>query len=384
MPERSRALPQSTRFATSFERLRDGFKQFWIRRSLRNLTDDERRLLIEAQVVTTRPIISGVLGSGAMILALTGVFEALGMVPGIGYAWWLVELAALTVAGLAAAVWMLGDWRLRLALTLLGTVLIGVFLSIPLPGFAAQTAIRAGLYQLLPIALLAMLARPASILSLVAVMLGLAWFRVYLHGDPSSGSALYWLYTFTTIGFGLLLSGYKTDFAVSVFRMRRRLRQQAVTDELTGLLNRVGWNEDVDAVYSVAARRGQALSFAFFDIDHFKTVNDTWGHDAGDRVLQMLGRVMKSRAGPDTHCARLGGEEFVALFVGHAPEAVEGYVQRVRRDFESAASDHGVTVSAGVAHRQPGESRSQQLRRADQALYAAKRGGRNRMVVSEV
>ena len=364
--------------------LGEGLRGLWTRRSLRHLSPSERLALTEAQVMATRPIVSGVLGAGAMILALTGVFEAVGLVPGIGYAWWLVELAALTVGGLAAAIWRLEDWRLRLVLTLLSTVLLGVFMSVPIPGTTAQLAIRTALFHLLPIALLALLARPASLLALVAVLLGLSWLRVALHGDPSSGSALYWLYAFTSIGFGLLLGGYKTDFAVAVFRMQARLRRQALTDELTGLLNRVGWNQDASAAYAAGARRGQPVSLAFFDLDHFKAVNDTFGHDTGDRVLQLLGRLMKSRAGADTWCARLGGEEFVTLFVGHPPEAVEGYVQRVRRDFEEAARDQRVTASAGVAHREPGEGFSQHLRRADRALYDAKEGGRNRMVVSQV
>lgn len=358
--------------------------RFWMRRSLRNLSPSERQALTQAQVVATRPIVSGVIGAGAMILALIGLFEAVELVPGIGHAWWLVELVALTVAGLAAAVWVLEDWRLRLALTLLSTILIGVFMSVPMPGTTAQLAIRTALFHLLPIALLALLARPTSILSMIAVMLGLSWVRVKLHGDPGSGSALYWLFAFTSIGFGLLLAGYKTDFAVAVFRMQARLRRQAITDELTGLLNRVGWNQDASAAYAAAARRAQPLSLVFFDLDHFKAVNDTFGHEAGDHVLHQLGRLMKSRAGANTWCARLGGEEFVVLFVGQPPEAVEGFVQRVRRDFEESARDHRVTVSAGVAHRQPGEGFSQHLRRADLALYEAKATGRNRMVVSRV
>ncbi|QSX79261.1 GGDEF domain-containing protein [Agrilutibacter solisilvae] len=384
MPDRSTQAAPPRAQPRGRAALRERVIGFWMRRSMRNLSPLERQALTHAQVAATRPIVSGVIGAGAMILSLTGLFEAVGLVPGIGYAWWLVELAALTVGALAAAVWLLEDWRVRLVLTLLSTVLIGVFMSVPLPGTSSQLALRTALFHLWPIALLALLARPTSILSMIAVLLGLSWWRVRLHGDPSSGSALYWLYAFTSIGFGLLLAGYKTDFAVAVFRMQARLRRQAVTDELTGLFNRVGWNQDASAAYAAAARRGHPVSLVFFDIDHFKAVNDRYGHDTGDRVLQQLGRLMKSRAGANTWCARLGGEEFVTLFVGHTPDAVEGYVQRVRREFEEGARDQQATVSAGVAHREPGEGFSQHLRRADQALYAAKQGGRNAMVVSQV
>jgi hypothetical protein len=96
----------------------------------------------------------------------------------------------------------------------------------------------------MPIALLAMMARRISMAALVATMLGIAWLRVALHGEPGRGSALYWLFTATTIGFGLLLGGYRTDFAVQTFKIRQRLKEQATTDELTGLRNRAGWNRD--------------------------------------------------------------------------------------------------------------------------------------------
>lgn len=354
----------------------------WTRRSLRSLSVEERRGLVDAQVAATRPIISGVILSGAVILALTGMFEGVGIAPNIGYPWWLVEIAALTVGGCALAIWQLDDWRPRLVLSLLATALVGVFLSIPVGGASTQIAIRTGLFQLLPIALLALLARGASIAGMVMLMLGLAALRVLVNDNPPGGPALYWLYTLTTIGFGLMLGGYRTDFAVATYRMRLRLHRQASTDELTGLLNRAGWNADATAAYATAVVRGRPLSVAFFDIDRFKVVNDTYGHAAGDQILQSLGQILKERHGLHTHCARLGGEEFVVLFVDETPEAVEGFVQRVRKTFAAIAIDLGATVSAGVAHRQPSETMTQQLRRADLAVYEAKAFGRDRMVVA--
>ena len=192
------------------------------------------------------------------------------------------------------------------------------------------------------------------IVGMVALMLGLAALRVAINGHPASGPALYWLYTFTTVGFGLMLGGYRTDFAVATYRMRMRLHRQASTDELTGLLNRAGWNRDATAAYAAAVVRGRPLSVAFFDIDRFKVVNDTYGHAAGDQILQSLGQILKERHGLHSHCARLGGEEFVVLFVDETPEAVEGFVQRVRRSF------------AAIAHRPRGHG--QRRRRPSPAL----------------
>lgn len=353
-----------------------------IRRSLRGLSPADRLILTEAQVEATRPIVSGVILSGSVMLALTGLFEGTGLAPGIGYPWWLVELAALAVAACALGTWHLQAWPMRLLLALLGTALTGVFLSIAAPGSDGWLATRTGLFQLLPLVLLGVLVRPASVLALVALMLVLAVLRIALAGPPMGGLALYWLFTLTSIGFGLLLGGYRTDFAVAAFHARRQLRRQASTDELTGMLNRAGWKRFGVELFERAAAQGRPLSAVMLDIDHFKRVNDTWGHAAGDGVLQRLGRILTERQVEDEHAARLGGEEFVVLFAGETVDAVEGFAQRVRRDFAQATLDFGVTVSAGVAHRRSGESLSELLRRADEALYRAKEEGRDRMVVA--
>ena len=357
----------------------------WTGRSPQELSPAERRQLVGIQVAVTRPIISGVVFSGALILMMAGLFERTGLAPGIGYPWWMTLLAALGTALCAYAIGHVEGWCAQLVLSLAGTLLVGVFLSLPTPGETGQLAIRNGLFQLLPIALLALLARRPAALCMIAVMVGLAVLRVSMHGAPTTGSALYWLYTAATVGFGLLLKGYRMDFAIAAFQMRNRLRLQAVTDGLTGLINREGWNREAAAAYMSAHEGEQPLSFAFLDIDHFKAVNDTHGHDAGDRVLQALGRILHERMGCDCISARLGGEEFVMLFMGCAPARVEDRIRRVREEFEREAAllDIKVTVSAGVAHRRSAEPMDRHLRRTDIALYEAKRTGRDRLVVSD-
>ena len=354
----------------------------WVGRFLQEMSPVERRQLVELQVAVTRPIIGGVVFSGALILMMTGLFEWSGLAPGIGYPWWMTLLAALGTGICAFAIARTESWRTQLTLALLGTLLVGVFLSLPAPGVSGQLAIRNGLFQLLPIALLALLARRPAALCMVAVMVGLAATRVLMHGAPATGSALYWLYTATTVAFGLMLKGYRMDFAISVFQMRNRLRLQAVTDGLTGLINREGWNREAAAAYMSAHESARPLSFAFFDIDHFKVVNDTHGHDAGDQVLQALGRILRARTDRECISARLGGEEFVVLFAGHSPAQVEELVRQVRDEFGQEVAAFKVTVSAGVAHRQQAEPMDLHLRRTDTALYEAKRAGRDRLVVS--
>jgi diguanylate cyclase (GGDEF)-like protein len=363
--------------------LSDYLQQLRRRRSVVDLTPEERTQLVEGQVSATRPIVSGVLLSGGLILSLTGGLQALGLAPGIGYPWWLVEVVSFIVACMALGVWHLSDWRLRLLLTLASVALVGIFMSLPLPGISTQLAIRTALFQLMPIALLAMFARRTSVAATIAVVLALAFMRVSLHGDPASGSALYWLFEVTGIGFGLMLGAYRVDFAVATFRMRTRLRQQATVDELTQLMNRTGWNSEAATIYADAVTRGERVSLVFLDIDFFKRVNDEHGLEVGDRILQGLGLILTERMAPRSLCARMGGEEFVAIFVDQSPESVEGFVQRVRTEFESWSAELApVTLSAGIAHRLPTETMAQQLKRADLALYEAKAQGRNQAVVA--
>lgn len=362
-----------------------GAPRHWGRRWLRDLDPGDRAQLTLVQVAATRPAFTAVLLGGAAMLVGTATLEMLGATPGIGYPSWLVLVAAGVVALLAWANWWLRDWRLRLLAMLLATAVIGVFLSIPLPhadGAGMQFPIRTGLFHLIPIALLALTVRPCSVASLVAVVVLLAGVRLGLYGAPPSGQALYWLYTATTIAFGLMLSGYRTDFAVEAFRVRQLLWKQAATDALTGLSNRAGWERDAAAVYDAAGERGASRSLVFLDVDHFKEVNDRWGHACGDEVLRRLGAAISSRLGPDTHAARLGGEEFIVLQIDAVPAAVERFAQRVREDFARANAQQACTLSAGIAFATPGEPLADCMRRADAALYAAKEAGRDRIVIA--
>ena len=305
-----------------------------------------------------------------------------GLTPGIGYPVWMILVAAALVGMLSWANWRLHSWRLRLLVMLLSMGLIGVFLSLPTPATAGQLPLRVGLFHLVPIALLALTVRPLSVFSLVALLVTLAVARIEMHGAPAAGAAMYWLYVATTIAFGLMLSAYRTDFAVEAYRIRHLLWKQASTDVLTGLFNRAGWERDATRVHAEAGARAVARSLVFFDVDHFKRVNDTWGHESGDDALRMLGEILFTRLGPDSYAARLGGEEFIVLMIDTTPVSVERYAQRVRSDFAKAARKYGCTLSAGVAFADAGEDLAAHLRRADTALYAAKAAGRDRIVVA--
>ena len=162
----------------------------------------------------------------------------------------------------------------------------------------------------------------------------------------------------------------------------------AVTDALTGLHNRRYLDSHVAALFDDAVLRGRQMSILLLDIDRFKAINDSFGHDAGDEVLREFAmRVRAHTRGIDV-VARYGGEEIVVLVPDTALEGARPVAERIREQVEAAPFlIHGgtrrvpVTVSIGVAARQVGDARGADiLKRADLALYRAKKEGRNRVV----
>ena len=354
------------------------------RQWLHQFDAEDRARLVAAQVKATRPAFSAVLLGGAVMLAFAAALQALGAANGIGYPAWLVAAAAVVVGMLAWSNLRLRSWQARLAGLLAAMLLVGVFLSVPAPGSMPQDGVplRASLFQMMAMALLALTVRPVSVASVVAVVLAVAVVRLEAHGLPLMGRGFYWLHVAVTIGFGFMLSGYRSDFAIEAYQVRRSLWKQAATDALTGLANRAGWDRDAAPVYVDAGARGAARSLVFFDVDHFKDVNDRMGHAHGDDVLRRLGQVLAARTGPDGYAARMGGEEFIVLLVDAPPGAVQRFAQRVREDFATVAGNRAITLSAGIAFAAPGESLGDALQRADTALSAAQQAGRDRIAIA--
>ena len=168
-----------------------------------------------------------------------------------------------------------------------------------------------------------------------------------------------------------------------VTSMKQQLIQFATRDSLTGLLNRRAFIEEaMAAVHTAKPKNG--LSAILFDIDHFKRVNDTFGHDVGDQVLAAVGAQAKST---DCIAGRLGGEEFCVLAHGTAADALE-CASDLQRSIRALRFDHDghaftVTCSFGIAERETEDAIAQVLRRADIAMYEAKNSGRDRIVVSD-
>jgi diguanylate cyclase (GGDEF)-like protein len=167
--------------------------------------------------------------------------------------------------------------------------------------------------------------------------------------------------------------------------MLETLQSEARTDALTGLLNRRGFDERASLELARARREDKCVAIAAFDLDHFKRVNDEWGHEVGDRVLIRTAGILASEARDIDVVARFGGEEFVVLLPGAETQEAQGFAERVRRRL-AVDGDPGLPAakaSAGIRSARAPRSVDELLHGADSALYAAKRAGRDRAVVFE-
>ena len=162
----------------------------------------------------------------------------------------------------------------------------------------------------------------------------------------------------------------------------KRFADEARVDQLTGLLNRRGFKERVPSEIARAVRERTWVAVVSFDIDHFKLVNDDWGHEEGDRALVRLADIFRRETRGNDVVGRMGGEEFIALLGSSDLDEGRSYAERVRAAFVGGSRAGGPTptISAGVTAALAPPDLERLLRDADDALYAAKCTGRNRTV----
>jgi diguanylate cyclase len=178
--------------------------------------------------------------------------------------------------------------------------------------------------------------------------------------------------------------------AKALRRSLDRAKRDAEIDHLTGLPNRRAFETLLEKHYREAQAAVDSLSVAFCDIDHFKKVNDTHGHDAGDRVIKLIGESLSQITNDNCHVARHGGEEFVMLFRGLSPTEAKAKLDEAREELGgrllvNRSTDEPIgqiTFSGGVAsvfgHADPRAA----LKAADEALYKAKQTGRNQVLIA--
>ncbi|QXI30203.1 GGDEF domain-containing protein [Pseudomonas vanderleydeniana] len=167
----------------------------------------------------------------------------------------------------------------------------------------------------------------------------------------------------------------------------RAATQSALRDPLTETGNRIAMDQTLQREIDLARRHSQPLSLLMLDIDHFKRINDSYGHTAGDQVLKAVANSIKEQLRNIDMIFRYGGEEFLIVLSNTGREAAAMVGERLRhaaqsRDYAANEQTIALTVSLGCATLLPGESLQSLLRRADGALYVAKREGRNRLAMA--
>lgn len=165
--------------------------------------------------------------------------------------------------------------------------------------------------------------------------------------------------------------------------LNQRLEKLAITDELTGVYNRRHAMSRLDEQWAMAARYGRPLSLALIDVDHFKKINDSFGHAAGDAVLREITLVLKANTRINDMVCRIGGDELMVIFPSQTIEEASVAIERARAVIQAKEFSHGkdiirLSVSVGIGSRSPKMSDpSELITKVDEALYAAKKAGRN-------
>ncbi len=202
--------------------------------------------------------------------------------------------------------------------------------------------------------------------------------RDFIHSD--------WIRTAFTYGEFIFFLGTCCGILwLSICRNRAELEQTARTDSLTGVLNRRAFDEVLQREFERMRLGGTQLGLILLDLDRFKSINDTYGHSAGDQALRAISLILQRGTRPSDTLARYGGEEFVVLLRGAELAEAQAIAERLRQAIEeSFAGTYRIplTASAGIAIGDPGETVEAFIDRCDHALYASKRAGRNQVSVN--
>jgi diguanylate cyclase (GGDEF)-like protein len=196
-------------------------------------------------------------------------------------------------------------------------------------------------------------------------------------------SSQYALYS-QTLGTILNVAAGLIMIVILMRDMLTEVTEQSRTDQLSGLLNRRGFEDHAERALASRNTLSAVFSLVICDLDYFKRINDTYGHDAGDRVIQVFGDILRHLGSKDAIIGRVGGEEFAIFLRGSNLNAARALSERIRTTLTQSSlsglpPDMRFTASFGVAEIAVGESLADTLRRADAALYAAKRNGRDQV-----
>ncbi|MFW6013562.1 MAG: GGDEF domain-containing protein [Candidatus Nanoarchaeia archaeon] len=165
----------------------------------------------------------------------------------------------------------------------------------------------------------------------------------------------------------------------ALLRENAKLKEQVETDSLTGLYNKRKLKNDLEAQISQYKRHGNEFSLVMMDIDYFKQINDTYGHETGDEILSKVGKLFKEYTRTEDKVYRYGGEEFCVIMPQTDKKGANKAAERLRQTLSTYAKNGlpTFTMSAGVSSYGQGETGCDLIKRADEALYKAKNNGRN-------
>lgn len=293
---------------------------------------------------------------------------------------WIVALAPAAVWLTACAFLLLEDAGIRTRILASAPVMMGYAASLALDLWRVAPRFR-------------WIARPAAIVLVLHAGIFALRFAMALHvsesilintasiiGPLSPVAILEMLIIAIAVAF-LLLSAANEEMGI-------RHRQAALLDPLTGVCNRRGFDAEIARAFAQATRSGSPMALLLFDLDHFKEINDTHGHPAGDRILRTLTRTVAAHLRPDDVLGRLGGDEFGILLADTRIEQAQVLAERVRRAVAKmiVRTDPEIrfTISIGLAGLVHSDSPDTLIEKADAALYRAKAGGRNRVEADPV
>lgn len=313
------------------------------------------------------------------VMTLIGVVALLGMSPFVIYrllqAQWtaaILEISVMTMMLVAVVrAWRTGDTRRPGQLIMY----IGCVGGIILPVVIGPVALF-WMYPLIVSSFFLVERREAFVA--VIVFLGVLLIDGRAFSSPLSSMA----FTITA----LLITCYTYIFAAHSEAQRQQLEHLASRDTLTGAFNRRTFQQELLRAYQAFTRQKTICGLLVLDIDYFKQINDTWGHDAGDEVLIQLTRLIENSVRKIDRFFRYGGEEFVLLVYPTNLSALETMANHICHQVEQKLSYQGrvITISIGGALLQPEETPDAWFTRADAALYRAKHQGRNRAVIDGV
>lgn len=206
--------------------------------------------------------------------------------------------------------------------------------------------------------------------------------------QPISSNALLGMHVFNLTIVFCMFSYLALFYVVTVTRVHKSLARMATTDSLTGLFNRRHMIALTEKILARHHRRPSNLTLMLMDIDHFKRVNDLYGHDTGDRVLEAVSQLLKCSMREQDFIGRWGGEEFLSILPDTDFSNATDSAERIRKavqalEIDSNGKKVSVTLSIGVTQYRADEVLSDAIARADYALYEGKLAGRNRVEVAE-